>query len=204
MRRTIFLATGLSLVGTLALQPVSAQPVAPVQHLRGTIEKLDGNTLQVATRNGAHATVMLSDGFKVAGVTTAKLADIKPGSYIGSAAAPQPDGTLKALEVLVFPPSMKGSGEGNYGWDLTATSTMTNGTVGDLVGSNGRTMTVNYGDSEKKIVVPSDVPVVAIEPSDRNKLVPGAHVILAPKKAADGTLTAAAVTVGLDGTVPPM
>ena len=133
------------------------------------------------------------------GVSNGAIGDIKPGSFIGSAAVPQPDGTLKALEVHVFPPSMNGVGEGSYAWDLTPGSTMTNGTVSDLVAVHGRTMTVKYsGGGEKTITVPEDVP------TDRAPLVAGAHVVLAPVKGADGTLTASRINVGLDGIVPPM
>ncbi len=195
----------LALMGTLSIAGgAMAQTPAPTR-IRATIDKLDGNTLSLTTRANAKVTVMLTDDAKVVAASKAQVGDIKPGSYIGSAAVPQPDGSLKALEVTVFPPSMNGTGEGSYGWDLTPASTMTNGTVGDLVVSEGRTMTVKYGNGgEKKIVVPDDVPIVSLAPSDRTLLVPGAHVVIAAAKAADGALTASRVTVGANGTVPPM
>jgi hypothetical protein len=65
-------------------------------------------------------------------------------------------------------------------------------------------MTVKYRGGEKKIVVPDDVPVVMVEPGSRALLTPGAHVIVFAAKAADGTLSAARITVGKNGTVPPM
>ena len=195
----------LALMGTLSIAGGAvAQTPAPAR-IRATIDKLDGTTLSLTTRANAKVTVVLTDDAKVVAASKAQVGDIKPGSYIGSAAVPQPDGSLKALEVTVFPPSMNGTGEGSYGWDLTPASTMTNGTVGDLVVSEGRTMTVKYGSGgEKKIVVPDDVPIVSLAPSDRTLLVPGAHVVIAAAKAADGALTASRVTVGANGTVPPM
>lgn len=195
----------LALMGTLSIAGgAMAQTPAPTR-IRATIDKLDGNTLSLTTRANAKVSVTLTDDAKVVAASKAQVGDIKPGSFIGSAAVPQPDGSLKALEVTVFPPSMNGTGEGSYGWDLTPTSTMTNGTVGDLVVSEGRTMTVKYGNGgEKKIVVPDDVPIVSLAPSDRTLLVPGAHVVIAAAKAADGALTASRVTVGANGTVPPM
>jgi len=174
----------------------------PVAHLRGTIEKVDGDTLMVKTRDGKVVPVKMSADAAITGVYDAKLADIASGSFIGTAAAPQPDGTLKALEVTVFPKGMHG-GEGSYGWDLTPTSTMTNGTVGDVVGSKGRTITVKYPNGEKTITVPDDVPVVTFEVTDRSKLVVGEHVMLAPVKAADGSLSVTRVQVGEHGVVPP-
>jgi hypothetical protein len=138
-------------------------------------------------------------------VITAKLSDIQPNSYIGTAAAPQPDGTLKALEVHVFPPSMRGSGEGFRPYDLEGGgSTMTNGTVGSLVGTSGRVATVKYGNEEKKVLIPDDVPVVSFEPTDRSALKPGAKVIINGQRSPDGTVTAASINIGKDGLTPPM
>jgi hypothetical protein len=44
------------------------------------------------------------------------LADIKPGSYIGTAAMPQADGGQRALEVLVFPEAARV--KSHFAWDL--------------------------------------------------------------------------------------
>jgi hypothetical protein len=41
---------------------------------------------------------------------------------------------------------------------------MTNGSVGDLVVSNGRVLTVNYKGGQQKILVPEDVPIVNLMP----------------------------------------
>jgi hypothetical protein len=196
----LMVAASLSLAAGATL----AQSTPPMR-IRATIEKVDGNTLSLKARDGHDVTVTLAPDAKIVGVTTAQVTAIKPGSFIGTAAIPQPDGSLKALEVTVFPPSMNGTGEGSYAWDLGGNSTMTNGTVGDLVVSNGRTMTVKYNNAGvKKIVVPDDVPIVSLEPSDRSLLEVGAHVIVVPTKGADGTLTASRISVGEHGTVPPM
>ena len=195
------LAAGFS----LASGATFAQPATPPMRIRATIEKVDGSMLTLKPRSGPDVMVKLTDDVKVVGVVKSQVSDIKPGSYIGSAAVPQADGTLKALEVTVFPPSMNGTGEGNYAWDLGSNSSMTNGTVGDLVVSNGRTMTVKYGSGgEKKIVVPDDVPIVMLNPSDTKLIKAGAHVVIVPTKAADGSLSANRITVGENGTIPPM
>ena len=192
------LALGLSLAASSAF---AQAPAAPTR-LRGTIEKLSGDDLMVKTRAGQSVDLKLTPTTGIAGVFNAKIEDIKPGSFIGAAGAPQADGSQKALEVTVFPPGMHG-GEGHYPWDLTSTSTMTNGTVGDLKVSNGHTMTVTYPGGEKTIVVPADVPIVTFEMTDRSKLVPGARVTVTNTKGADGTLTAVRISVGEHGVVPP-
>jgi hypothetical protein len=188
-------------LGLIALAaPAMAQ--APAPHVRGTITKVDGDKIEVKTRSGDVVPVTLDSNVSVAGVFKSNLADIKPGSFIGTAAAPQPDGSLKALEVTVFPPGVTG-GDGHYAWDLEPNSTMTNGTVGELSTSKGRVMTVKYPNGEKQITVPDDVPVVSFHPSSRAALVVGARITLNPVKAADGSTHTARVQVGEGGTIPP-
>ena len=82
---------------------------------------------------------------------TLKLApsvSLRPNSFIGVTAVPGDNGTLKALEVHVFPEAMRGSGEGHRPWDLAPDSTMTNGTVGSVIVSDGRLLTVGYKGGE--------------------------------------------------------
>ena len=81
---------------------------------------------------------------------------------------------------------------------------MTNGTVGSLVGTNGRIATVKYGNEQKKVLIPDDVPVVSFEPTDRSALKPGAKVIINGQRLPDGTVTAASINIGKDGLTPPM
>lgn len=192
-------------VATLPAVPALAQPAAPPARIRGTIQAVEGHTLTLKTRAGEVMVVRMTDDAKVVGVVPAKMTDIKPGSFIGTASVPGADDSQQALEVTVFPPSMNGAGEGSYPWDLGTNSTMTNGTVGDLVEARGRTMTVKYKTGEKKITVPDDVPVVLLNPgADFSVVKAGAAVVVAPTKAADGTMTANRITVGENGTVPPM
>ncbi|QKZ06014.1 hypothetical protein HWQ56_20380 [Pseudomonas eucalypticola] len=177
---------------------------APPSGVRGAITAVNGDDLQVKTNRGEDVVVHLTADTQVRGVTLANIADIKPGSYIGSAAVPQADGTLKALEVHVFPPSMAGTGDGHRAFDLASNSSMTNGSVGDLVVANGRTITVKYKGGEQKILVPEDVPVVNLVPADRSLLKPGVKVVLFAQKAADGSYTAKAISAGENGLKPPM
>lgn len=194
----------LSAILALGLMTVAGHALAqaPAPHVRGTISKVSGDSIEVTTRRGEVVPVTLDSNLSVAGVFRSALADIKPGSFIGTAAAPQPDGTLKALEVTVFPPGVTG-GDGHYAWDLEPNSTMTNGTVGELSTAKGRVMTVKYPNGEKQIVVPDDVPVVSFHPSTRAALVVGAHVTLNPVKAADGSVHTVRIQVGEGGVIPP-
>lgn len=147
----------------------------------------------------------LAENYAVTAVTRIGIDRIVAGTYVGAASMPQPDGTEKALEVLLFPEARRGSGEGHYPWDLQPGSMMTNATVADVVAADkNRRMTLKYKDGEKVVIVPPDVPLVTFESGDRAMLKPGAHIILTATKHPDGTLTAAGVAVGKDGLVPPM
>lgn len=186
-----------ALIGTAAAQTPT--------RVRGTIEKADAQSMLVKSREGRDIEIRLADNLTVSGVVNAALSDIRPGSFVGAAALPQPDGTLKALEVLIFPESARGTGEGHYAWDLMPESTMTNATVAETVsGVSGPILTLRYKDGEKKIVVPPDAPVVTFVPGDRSLLKPGTAVFLAATPRPDGTLMAARVAAGKDGVVPPM
>jgi hypothetical protein len=196
--------TAFAFGAVLAAVTASAQTPPPPSRTRATIESATDTSLSVKTRTGQAVTIALTPTTRYVAVSHGEISAIQPNSYIGTAAAPQPDGSLKAIEVTVFPESMRGSGDGSYAWDLPNANTMTNGVVGKLDTAHGRTLTVDYKGGEKQIVVPDDVPVVTLAPGDHSLLKPGVHVVVATAKAADGSLTANAVLAGQDGVVPPM
>ena len=192
------------LSAALPLLAASALAEGPTR-VRGTILSLDGTTLHVRSAVGQEVTVALAQDYKVTALLPAHLADIAPGSFIGTAADAQPDGTLVAREVHIFPEAMRGAGEGFRPFDLGPKSTMTNGTVGQEVkGMTGNTLTVAFKGGVKTILVPPAAPVVTFAPGDRAMLAPGQHVIVQAQAGAGGALMADRVTVGKDGLVPPM
>jgi hypothetical protein len=202
IRRDLWrLAVGV--VGLAASGNALAQAPQAVR-IRATINAVDAKSLSLTTRTGDKVTVALAPDTAVTALVPIKLEDIKPGSFIGSAAMPQANGTQRALEVHGFAESMRGTGEGHRPFDLQPQSTMTNGTVGSVTGSVGRTLTVSYKGGEKTIVVPPDTPVVTYEPGSLALLVPNAHVIIFGTQAGDGKLTANRIAVGKNGLVPPM
>jgi hypothetical protein len=172
--------------------------------LRGVIEKVDGNTVMAKSSDGAALKINLADKLLVVEVVKASMADIKEGSFIGSGAMPQPDGSQKAIEVHIFAESMRGTGEGFRPWDGAPNSTMTNGTVGNAVtGVNGPVVTVKYKDGEKKIVVTPSVPIVRYEIGNISAVKPGvAFTVVAAVKKPDGSFDVGRINVGRDGVVP--
>ena len=190
----------------LAASAASAEN-APVAVARATVESIapDGATLKVKTRGGEEATVRLDAKTRFVLVVPSSLATMKPGAFIGVAAVPGDGETLKALEVHVFPESMRGTGEGFRPFDLGPRSTMTNGAVAARVdGVQGQTLTVSYKGGQQTIVVPPGTPIVGFDPGARGDLKPGAAIIARGHKAEDGSLDAAYVLIGKDGLVPPM
>jgi hypothetical protein len=193
----------LALVAVVAATAALAQAPATVR-LRGTIEKVDGNTVTAKSDKGDELKINLADKMTVVGVVKASLADIKEGSFIGSGAMPQPDGSQKAIEVHIFPEAMRGTGEGFRPWDGAPNSTMTNGTAGSPVtGVDGPVVTVTYKDGDKKIMVGPDVPIVRYEIADMSAVKPGvAFSVVAATKQPDGSFNISRINVGRDSVVP--
>ncbi|MCK1745674.1 hypothetical protein IVA80_34145 [Bradyrhizobium sp. 139] len=179
---------------------------APVPtRVRGTIESVDGDTMQVKSRSGEDVKLHIASDLRVAGITRISLADIKVGSFVGATTVPGPDGGQNAVEVHVFPESMRGTGEGSRPYDLKPNSTMTNATVSEsVVGNDGHTLLVKYKDGEKKVFVSDTTPVVTYVPGEKSDLKAGAKVIAFVKQLGDGSLEADRVSVGRDGLTPPM
>ena len=207
-RNFIFAAAGIFLLSVAALA------ASPPINVRGTIAQVDGNTIDIKERDGGVAKIQLADNAKIVSVAKASLSDVKPGSFIGTAATPGTDGKLQAIEVHIFPELMRGTGEGNRAWDLTPKSSMTNGTVAkksNKVENNkvnsveGNDVTVNFNGGTKIVTVTSDTKVVTLVPGDRSELKPNAKIFIpAATRTPDGALEANRVTVGRDGIPPPM
>jgi hypothetical protein len=205
--------------------------VAAPERVRGTVASASGDTLTVDTAVGQIVPVTLTDGTRYLKVAPSSLNHVDPGAYIGTATKSIGD-QLIALEVVVFPPSLKGMGEGHYAWDRirdttlsgvgtapsamtngtvsavsaakTVNSTMTNGTVSSTTGSEGaRQIVVTYKGGKQVILVPPTAPIVTFELGERADLKPGSAVFI-NALSHGGTVTANDVAVGIDGVKPPM
>jgi hypothetical protein len=187
-----------------SLYAIAQQPPTP-SRVRGTVEGIAGDELALKSRDGEELKLHMAGDMRVLGITKISLSDIKVGSFIGTTTVPGPDGSQNAVEVHVFPESMRGTGEGSRPWDLRPNSTMTNATVADTVeGNDGHTLRVKYRGGEKEVVVSPNTPVVTYLPADKSELKPGAKVIAFTKKLPDGSLETDRVGVGRDGLTPPM
>ena len=197
-KRAALAATCLAFAaGAFAQQP-------PTVRISGTVESFDGHVLAIKSDKLGEVKVTLVGKIAVFGVSKATIADVKPGSFIGVGAMPQPDGSQRAIQVTVFAEVQRGVGEGHRPWDARPNSTMTNGAVDKTVGSvDGEVLMVKYKGGEQKIVVPPDAKILAYSVGDTGDLKPGAHVaVLRAVKKPDGSLEASRVNVGRGDVVP--
>jgi hypothetical protein len=197
----LLVVTCLSVFSSICnAQPSSAPPV----RLRGELLQVNAQQLVLKDREGKTLSIDIGETVPVSEAYPVAVEAIQPNSYIGTAAMPGTDGTLNALEVLVFPEAARGTGEGHYPWDLQPGSTMTNATVSQLVpSSTSYEMRLQYKGGEKSVVIPKGAPIVSIRPASRALLVPGAQVVIVANKDADRWV-AIRVTAGKDGFKPPM
>jgi hypothetical protein len=191
----------VAFVALLACTAAFAQQ-PPTTRIRGTVEKLDGSALTVRAGEAGELKVTLTDTVQVFGISKGSLTDVKPGGFIGVGAMPQPDGSQKAIQVTIFPESMRGTGEGHRPWDRPG-STMTNATIDNTVASvDGQVVMVKYKDGEKKIIIGPDAVIRTYNASDKSELKVGAAVAGSAVKKPDGSFELSRVNVGRDGIVP--
>jgi hypothetical protein len=227
----IRVAVGLGVMASAAWAqgaPQAQGAAAPPrdEHVRGEVASASGDTLSVKTKAGQTVEVKLAPDVKVSKAEKTDLGSVEKGTFIGTTAVPQADGSLRAIEVHVFPEAMRGTGEGHRPWDLGGTkSTMTNATVANVKknpghGGTGSTMTnatvqgvqktgggetlaLEYKGGKKTVLVPAGTPIVKLEPGDRSLLEPGAHVFVIASREQDGSLVAKRIVAGKD-VEPPM
>jgi hypothetical protein len=187
-----------ALVALIAVSALAqtAPPDGTPTRIRGTVEKLDGQTLQVKSRDGQSLVITLAPNVTIAAVA---------GDYVASTSVKGTDGKLHAIEVHIFPEAMRGTAEGEFPWDLVPDSLMTNATVAGITAApQGQILKVTYKGSDSEIMVSPDIPIVTYVPGDASLLKPGAAIFSIALKKADGSLTAGRVTAEKDGVKPPM
>jgi hypothetical protein len=221
------LTAGAGLFAAFSLTAVAAPPPASAVRVRGTVQSVTPKVLTISSASGP-VRVQLAGPPQVVSVVPSSRAQIKPGAFLGIASVTQPNGTQRAAEVVVFPEAARGTGEGNYAWDLPTAakgrSKMTNGTVSHSVSqplshsrmtngtvsrqTGGSALTLSYksgsGTGSQALILPPNIPVVTFAPGQAAQLVPGAHVVVMATRQSNGMLKADRVLVGKNGLTPPM
>ena len=203
---SIRLKLGITLAALAFAGVALAQtPAGKLSRIRGEIVSLNGDVMTVHRRSGDTVTIDVKPAVSVSAVKLMQLADIKPGSFVGTTTITGTDGKLTATEVHVFPESARGTGEGHYAWDLGPNSSMTNANVDTVVeGTSGRNLKLSYKGGSNEVTVPPNVPVVTFTPAARTDLTPGKKVFVVATAASQGAFVAQRVVVEKDGVAPPM
>ena len=161
MRSTYIAAVFIAFLAAPALAQTA--PAGTTMRVVGTVDKLDGNNLTVNMKDGPAVTVVLADNAAVFGVEKRTLADIKPGDYLASGGVKGTDGKIHAVEVRIFPETLRGTGEGQRPWDVKPDGVMTNATVGTVTQSPaGGVIHVKYKEGESEYTVGPEVPIVGL------------------------------------------
>jgi hypothetical protein len=193
-------ALALASVTTAAFAADAPKPA----RIRGDIVALSGDTLTVHRKSGDTVKIAVKADTPVTALKNIKLQDIKPGSFVGTAAMTGTDGKLTATEVLVFPEAARGTGEGHYDWDMGPKSSMTNANVDQVVqGTSGRDLKLSYKGGSNSVTVPENVPVVTFAPATHDDLKPGKQVFVVASPAGSD-YAAQRIVVEKDGVKPPM
>jgi len=207
MMKNLFASTLLfsALLLNLFMSSLSiAQNTSAPIRLRGVVERVDTDSITFKERRGETLKIAMPPNLNITEVYPIKMMDIQENSFIGTATLTNSSGRLEALEVLVFPEAMRGTGEGHYSWDLMPGSMMTNSNVSQLksIGS-GRELKLDYKGGSQVVFVPENTPIVTFRPGSLALLVPQANAILTVIEK-DGQPQLTRVTVGKDGFKPPM
>ncbi len=191
---------GLFVMPALAQAPPAGTPT----RIRGTVDKLDGQTLTVKSRDGQAVTVALAPNVTVSTLVKKTMADVKTGDFVASTGIKGTDGKIHAIEVRIFPQATPDGGR-QFAWDLGSDSVMTNATVGTVSEApQGKVVHVKFKDGESEYSIGPEVPILAPVPGDKDLLKPGAAVFVIALKQEDGKLTAARLYAEKDGIKPPM
>ncbi|MGH8189913.1 MAG: hypothetical protein ACREP2_00515 [Rhodanobacteraceae bacterium] len=114
--------------------------------INGSVQSVGSHSVTVNKQDGSTVKVKLDSNTKYVWVVKSSLSKIDKDSYVGAATTNR-NGKLVAQEVVIFPESMRGAGEGHYAWgNLPAmtqsgnrmdSGSMTNGNVTNSKMTNG-------------------------------------------------------------------
>lgn len=127
----------MMLAGAATLGFGAVAMAGQIQHIQGTIQSVQGHTLTIESYSGHKTTkVTLTSGTKYAWLVRSSLSKIKKGDFIGTAAL-GPKNKMTAQEVVIFPASMRGTGEGHYPWHMPAAVAQHDAEAGGAGNSGG-------------------------------------------------------------------
>jgi hypothetical protein len=204
MRKLAMLAlAGVMVAGAgAALAQDAAPPRKPMVAVIGAVTAVTPTEVDLTGKDGTKTAITLTGKTRYTYTMAMSIDDVKVGSYIGAGAMKDGKGGNTAVEITVFPEQMRGAAEGFSQWNQGPDSTMTNGTVSQVVGASNRVLTVTYQGGQQSVTIPDTTPVTTFELADASALKVGANVVVRAVKNDDGSLTAGFVSIGKNGYLP--
>jgi hypothetical protein len=183
------------LVGSQLISTVPPTGAAPATvFAEGTITSIAPDGLVLATSGGS-TQVKMTAQTRVSRRIAVTLDDIKSGDYIGASSRREADGSLTAVYVNIFPPSLRNQiPEGESPW--LGGNVMTNAVVTEYVtGISGRTLLVKFRDVTVRINVPPGAEITRYFVTTRADLRVGRRVLALGTSGADGSLIARSIQI---------
>src|ERR1700738_4847018 len=205
----------LPIAASAAVASSAALAATPPERVRGTIASATADSVTVDTHADKPVAVALTGNTSYLKVEKSNLNKVEKGSYIGTATK-DVGGTQVALEVVIFPPSLRGTGEGHYAWDkigdttlsrgaqtsssmtngnvsavstsaATVNSTMTNGDVAAAQSQGAVThLVVTYKGGQEDVLVPPTAPIVTFRPGTKALVAKGNDVFIKATQTGSG------------------
>ena len=175
----------------------------PLSGVKGKLESFTGRSLEILTPSGV-VRVNIRQPLTTYKQIPSDLSHVTSTSFVGVASTKQANGTEVATQIKIFPPELRGAGEGSSMMAAApgamTHSRMTNGSVsrptmsnsrmtnGTVQKGNGTTLVVHYQDGAETISVPPNVPVTEVA-REQVTFAVGDTVYAATEKLPNGALT---------------
>ncbi|MGH2405460.1 MAG: DUF5666 domain-containing protein [bacterium] len=168
---------------------------APAGSTEGVITTVDATSFGVSTAGGAVVRITTTADTRILNRQQARLEEIKSNDLVGVTAKREPDGSLVAISINIFPPEYKGRTRESQ-FLMESGNTMTNATVFQNVRRiEGRTLYLRLPDGTSVITVPKTADVFRLTVMQVGQLRPGMRVVVRGGNNPDGSIAAAFVTV---------
>src|ERR1700760_4819160 len=132
---------GLAIAASALVPFAALAATGTPERVRGTIASATADSVTIDTYADKPVTMALTGNTKYLKVEKSDLNKVEKGSFIGTATK-DIGGTQVALEVVIFPPSMRGTGEGHYAWDKIPDTTLSGGAKTSSSMTNGNVAAV--------------------------------------------------------------
>jgi hypothetical protein len=148
----------------LAIPAIALAQPAPPQRVEGTVSAISDASMTLKKADGTSETVALLPTRNINITAPIDVSQIQPGSYVATANKTQADGSGVSQELRVYPGTTNRATV-NRAMNAEGDLMMTNGTVATAVSADGgRMLTVDYGQGQRKIKVPTTLQVISNTP----------------------------------------